>query len=69
MAKDLDLVVKYDSSDVSDTTKTFQDNMAVMKALVTKFPELRDAFSGVVARAVEPSGRDYGSLLSMKDIK
>ena len=69
VAKDLDLVVKYDSSDVSDTTKTFQDNMAVMKALVTKFPELRDAFSGVVARAVEPSGRDYGSLLSMKNIK
>ncbi len=69
VAKDLDLVVKYDSPDVSDTTKTFQDNMAVMKALVAKFPELRDAFSGVVARAVEPSGRDYGSLLSMKDIK
>jgi hypothetical protein len=69
VAKDLDLVVKYESPSVFDTTKTFQDNMAVMKALVTKFPELRDAFDGVVARAVEPSGRDYGSLLSMKDIK
>ncbi len=69
VAKDLDLVIKYESPSVSDTTKTFQDNMAVMKALVTKFPELRDAFAGVVARAVEPSGRDYGSLLSMKDIK
>ncbi len=68
-AKDLDVVVKYDSADVSDTTKTFQDNMAVTKALVSKFPELRDAFDGVVARAVEPSGRDYGSLLEMKDIK
>ncbi len=69
VAKDLDLVVKYESPSVADTTKTFQDNMAVMKALVAKFPELRDAFDGVVARAVEPSGRDYGSLLSMKDIK
>ncbi|HEV7220092.1 MAG: hypothetical protein ACHP8A_06530 [Terriglobales bacterium] len=69
VASDLDLVVKYESPSVSDTTKTFQDNMAVMKALVTKFPELRDAFAGIVARAVEPSGRDYGSLLTMKDIK
>jgi hypothetical protein len=43
--------------------------MSVMRALVTKFPELRDAFEGVVARAVEPSGNDYGSLMPMKDIK
>src|ERR1700680_2837142 len=67
--QDLDLVVKYQSPDVSNTTQTFQDNTVVMKALVAKYPELRDAFDGVVARAVEPSGRDYGSLLPMKDIK
>jgi hypothetical protein len=66
---ELDLVVKYQSADVSDTSKTFQDNMAVMKALLTKYPELRDGFEGFVARAVEPSGRDYGSLMPMKDIK
>ena len=66
---DLDLVAKYQSPDVSNTTQTFQDNTAVMKALVAKYPELRDAFDGIVARAVEPSGRDYGSLLPMKDIK
>jgi len=41
----------------------------VIKALVAKYPELRDAFAGVVARAVDPSGRDYGTLLPMKDIK
>ena len=41
----------------------------MIKALVTKFPEFREAFAGVVARAVEPSGRDYGSLMAMKDIK
>jgi hypothetical protein len=40
-----------------------------MTALLVKYPELRDAFDGIVARAVEPSGRDYGSLLPMKDIK
>ena len=67
--QDLDLVVKYQSPDVSNTTQTFQDNTAVMKALIAKYPELRDAFDGVVTRAVEPSGRDYGSLLPMKDIK
>jgi hypothetical protein len=66
---DFDLVVKYQTADVSDTAKTFQDNAAVMKALLTKFPELRDAFDGIVARAVEPSGRDYGSMLPIKDIK
>jgi hypothetical protein len=68
--QDLDLAVKYQSADVSNTTQTFRDNTAVMKALVAKFPEFRDAFDGVVARAVEPTtGRDYGSLLPMKDIK
>jgi hypothetical protein len=66
---DFDLVVKYQSADVSDTGKTFQDNLAVMKALLAKYPECRDGFAGIVARAVEPSGRDYGSMLPMKDIK
>jgi len=69
VGQDLNLVVKYQSPDVSNTTQTFQDNTAVMKALVAKYPELRDAFDGIVARAVEPGGRDYGSLLPMKDIK
>jgi hypothetical protein len=66
---DLDVVVKYQAADVSNTARTFQENTAVIKALVAKFPEFRDAFAGVVARAVEPSGRDYGSLMAMKDIK
>ena len=68
VGQDLDLVVKYQSTDVSDVGKTFQENMAVMRALVTKFPEFRQAFDGLVARAVEPSGKDYGSLLAMKDV-
>lgn len=69
VASDLDLVVKYQSADVSNTTQTFAENMVVIKALVTKYPEFHEAFDGVVARAVEPSGRDYGSLLPMKEIK
>lgn len=66
---DLDLVVKYQAADISNSAQTYQNNMAVIKALVAKYPEFRDAFTSVVARAVEPSGRDYGSLLNMKDIK
>ena len=69
VGNDFDLVVKYRVADISDTAKTFQDNMAVIKALVAKYPELRDSFGGIVARAVAPSGQDYGSLLAMKDIK
>ena len=66
---DLDVVVRYQAADVSNTALTFQENTAVIKALVAKFPEFRNAFAGVVARAVEPSGRDYGTLMAMKDIK
>jgi hypothetical protein len=69
VGRDFDLVVRYQSADVSDTGKTFQDNMVVMKALLVKYPECRDAFGGIVVRAVEPSGKDYGSMLLMKDIK
>src|SRR4029079_18691624 len=67
--QNLNLIVKYLTQDVSDTAQTFQENTNVMKAVLTKFPELREAFDGVVARAVEMSGRDYGSMLAMKDIK
>jgi hypothetical protein len=30
---------------------------------------LRNAFAGVVARAVAPNGNDYGTMLAMKDVK
>jgi hypothetical protein len=61
--------VKYQAADVSNTNQAYQNNIAVMKALVAKYPELREAFAAVVARAMDPSGRDYGTLLAMKDIK
>lgn len=69
VARDFDLLVKYQTADVSDTGRAFQENAVVMKALVAKYPEFREAFAGIVVRAVEPSGRDYGSMLAMKDIK
>jgi len=69
VGNDLDLIVKYQANDVSDTNHTYQTNVTVIKTLVAKFPELKEAFAGVVTRAVEPGGRDYGTLLAMKDIK
>jgi hypothetical protein len=66
---DLDLIVRYDAADASNTNQAYQSNVAVIKAVVAKYPELREAFAAVVARAVDPSGRDYGTLLEMKDIK
>jgi len=67
--KDLDLIVRYQSANVANTNQAYQDNVAVMKAMLQKWPELREAFAGIVARAVDASGRDYGTLLAMKDIK
>lgn len=69
VGNDLDLIVRYQSADASNTNQAYQDNVNVIKALVAKYPELRDAFAAVVARAVDASGRDYGTLLAMKDIK
>ncbi|MBO0911294.1 MAG: hypothetical protein J2P13_05835 [Acidobacteria bacterium] len=69
VGEDLNVIVKYQTPNISDTSQTFQDNMAVMKALVTKYPELRDAFGGIVARGVEPSGKDYGTMMPMSSLK
>jgi hypothetical protein len=66
---ELFLGVTYQVPDLSNPLQVAQDNTAVMRTLVAQYPELRQAFSGVVARAVDPSGRDYGSLLAMKDIE
>lgn len=66
---DLDLIARYQVTDISNTNQTYQSNVAVMKALLTKYPELRDGFAAVVARAVDPNGHDYGTMLAMKDIK
>jgi hypothetical protein len=69
VGNDLDLVVKYSAPDISNTNQTYQENVALIHALIAKYPELRDAFTAIIARAVEPSGRDYGTMLAAKDIK
>lgn len=69
VGNDLDLLVRYQVSDASNANQSYQSNVAVIKALVAKYPELRDAFSGIEARGVDSSNRDYGTLLGMKDVK
>lgn len=69
VGNDLDLMVQYQVADISNTTQTYQQNVSVMKALLAKYPEIRDAFTALEARAVDPSGRDYGTLLAIKDVK
>ncbi len=69
VGNDLDLIARYQSASVSNTNQAYQDNVNVIKALVAKYPEVREAFASVVARAVDASGQDYGTLLAMKDIK
>ncbi len=66
VGNDLDLVVKYAAADISDTAKTWQSNMDLINALLAKYPELRDAFQGIVARAVTSGGQDYGTIVPTK---
>ena len=69
VGNDLNLRVRYESADATNSAVAFQDNMAVIKGIVGKYPELRDAFNAVIARAVDSGGHEYGSLLAMKDVK
>lgn len=61
--------VKYDSANIGNPTLVSADNAAVMKALLAKYPEMRDAFGGVVARAADSNGHDYVTITPMKDLK
>lgn len=65
----LDLRIRYQNPDAGNSGVAFQDNMALIKAVVAKYPEFRDAFNSIIARAVDGSGHEYGSLLPVKEIK
>ena len=66
---DVDLVAKYQCPSIANTAQTYQDNLAAIKALLAKYPEYRDGFTAIIARAVETSGRDYGTMVAVKDLK
>ena len=65
VAGELNLVLKYDYPDVSNTVPAYAANQAVAKALVAKWPELRDGFGAIIARATDPTGKDFGTLVPM----
>ena len=65
----LNLLVKYQSADVSNTAQAFLDNKNVMNAVLSKWPQFRNNFAGIDALAVDATGRDYSTLLAMKDVK
>ena len=64
---DLDLVLKYQAPDVSNTMQVDKDNRALVSAFLARYPEYKSAFSAIVARAVAPNGQDFGTLISVKD--
>jgi hypothetical protein len=66
---DLDLRVQYETPDAANSTLAAADNAAVTKALLAKYPELRDGFGAVIARAVDNQGHNYVTLTAMKDAK
>jgi hypothetical protein len=65
----LDLRVLYQTPDAANSGLALQDNTAIAKALLAKYPELRDAFYAIVARAADDNGHEYVSVLPMKDMK
>jgi hypothetical protein len=67
--KTLDLVLKYQNPNISDSAQTFAENREAMKALLAKYPEFREPFANLVARAVAPNGQDFGSMLPIKDLR
>lgn len=66
---DFDLRVQYTSPAAGNPAVASEDNAAVMRALVRKYPELRDGFTTLIARATDSSGHEYVTMTAMKDVK
>ncbi len=61
--------VQFETPDAANPALASQDNLAVSKALLVKYPEFRDAFTDVIARATDQDGHTYVTVTPMKDIK
>jgi hypothetical protein len=68
IGNDLDLRVRYQVPSAADSG-LYQDNVNVISGIVAKYPELRQGFAAVIARAVDPTGNDYGTLMAMDKVK
>jgi hypothetical protein len=65
----LDLVVKYEVADLTNTAAVAKANAELIHAIVAAHPELRDQFQTMVVRAVTPGGGDYGTVMAMGEVK
>ncbi len=65
----LDLVVNYQVNDVSDPVATRSRNLEVMKALLSRHPELREAFHGLWVYADAENQRPFAIELPMNQIQ
>ncbi|HTZ90339.1 MAG TPA: hypothetical protein VMA71_08360 [Alloacidobacterium sp.] len=65
----LDLVVTYKTSDVSDPVATRSRNVEIMKALLSRHPELREAFHGLWVYANAENQRPFAIELPMNQIQ
>ncbi len=64
----LDLVLRYQSADNSDPVAARARTVAVMKALLSEHPELRDGFHGIWAFADAPTGAPFALELPMQGL-
>ena len=62
----LDLSIKYSVPSTSDFNKTQLDARDLATALVTQYPELKDAFTNIWVHAIDPNGGDVVGLLNLK---
>ena len=69
VAGELYLRLQYEMPDAANSARASQDNTTVMKALLVRYPEFRDGFAGLIARASDGAGHEYGAVTPMKDVK
>ena len=64
--KDFDLTMKYSVPSTADFNATQADARALANALVTQYPELKQAFNNMWVHAVDPRGGDVVGLVKLK---
>ncbi len=64
--KNLDLTLKYSVPNAADFNAMQANARALCNAYLTKYPELRDGFTTILAHAVDSSGRDVVGIVPLK---
>lgn len=64
--KNLDLTLRYSVPNAGDLNATQADARALCNAYLTKYPELKDGFTTILAHAVDTSGRDVVGIVQLR---